>query len=210
LFGKFLDAERYNCVMDKKDALLKQGLRLEYFTLAWNIVGVAITAIAAIKSHSIAIGGFGLDSVIEIGASTVVIWELTSTKENLRPKALRLIGASFYAIALYILIQVSYLFIQGSHPRTSILGIAWTAVTFVVMLALAQGKRITGTKLNNPVLLTEGKVTMVDAYLAGSVLVGLLANAVFHLWWADLVAALVIVFYGFKEGRAAFEEASHQ
>jgi divalent metal cation (Fe/Co/Zn/Cd) transporter len=196
--------------MDKKDALLKQGLRLEYFTLAWNIVGVIVTAVAALKSHSIAIGGFGLDSVIEIGASTVVIWELTSTKENLRPKALRLIGASFYAIAIYILIQVSYLFIQGSHPRTSILGIAWTAVTFVVMLALAQGKRITGTKLNNPVLLTEGKVTMVDSYLAGSVLVGLLANAIFHLWWADLVAALVIVFYGFKEGRNAYKEASHQ
>lgn len=202
-----MNTERYNYVMDKKDALLKQGLRLEYFTLSWNIVGVVITALAAVKAHSIAIGGFGLDSVIEIGASTVVIWELINIKENIQPKALRLIGASFYAIATYILIQITYLLIRGSHPQTSILGIVWTALTLIVMIALAQGKRITGTKLNNPVLLTEGKVTMVDAYLAGSVMIGLIANATFHLWWADLVAALVIVFYGFKEGRAAIEEA---
>ncbi len=193
--------------MDKKDSLLRQGLRLEYFTLAWNVVGVAITAIAAVKAHSIAIGGFGLDSLIEIGASTVVIWELTNTNGNVRPKALRIIGVSFYAIATYILLQVAYLLAQGSHPRASLIGIVWTAITLVVMLALARGKHITGTKLNNPVLLTEGKVTLVDAYLAGSVMVGLIANATFHLWWADLGAALVIVFYGFKEGRNAFIEA---
>ncbi len=195
--------------MGKKEMLLKQGLRLEYATLLWNVMGIVITAIAAIKARSIAIGGFGLDSVIEIGASTVVIWELTNTREDIRPKALRIIGASFYAIATYILLQVAYLLVQGSHPRSSPLGITWTAITLVVMLALARGKRTVGTKLKNPVLLTEGKVTMVDAYLAASVLIGLLLNATLHWWWADLVSALIIVYYGLKEGRAAFEEARH-
>lgn len=189
------------------DHLLKRGLRLEYFTLLWNVVGIFITAVAAIKARSVAIGGFGLDSLIEIGASTVVIWELTSTKEGARPKALRLIGLSFYAIATYISVQVIYLFAVGSHPHSSVLGIIWTAITLITMLILANAKRITGNELDNPVLKTEGKVTMVDAYLAGSVMVGLILNATLHWWWADMLSALIIVFYGFKEGRAALNEA---
>ena len=75
------------------------------------------------------------------------------------------------------------------------------------MLLLANAKRITGKQLDNPVLITEGKVTLIDAYLAGSVLVGLLLNAAFHWWWADLASALIIVYYGLKEGKAAFLEA---
>jgi len=188
-------------------SLLQRGLRLEYFTLAWNVVGIFITAFAAFKAHSVAIGGFGLDSLIEIGASTVVIWELKSTKEATRGKALRLIGVSFYIIATYILLQVAYLLVHGSHPGVSMLGIAWTAVTFVTMLLLANAKRITGKQLNNPVLITEGKVTLIDAYLAGSVLIGLVLNATLQWWWADLASALVIVYYGLKEGRAAIREA---
>jgi divalent metal cation (Fe/Co/Zn/Cd) transporter len=191
------------------DTLLKRGLRLEYFTLLWNVVGIFITAFAAVKARSIAIGGFGLDSLIEIGASTVVIWELTSTKEDVRPRALRLIGVSFYTIATYISLQVIYLFAVGSHPHSSVLGIVWTAITLITMLLLANAKRITGNRLDNPVLKTEGKVTMVDAYLAGSVMVGLILNAALHWWWADMLSALIIVYYGFKEGRAALEEAKH-
>ncbi len=189
--------------------LLSRGLRLEYCTLAWNVIGIFITAIAAVKARSIAIGGFGLDSLIEIGASMVVIWELTSTREQTRAKALRLIGVSFYGIATYILLQVSYLLWHDSHPAASTLGIVWTAVTLIAMLLLANAKRITGKQLNNPVLLTEGKVTLVDAYLAGSVMIGLILNATLHWWWADLASALIIVYYGFKEGAAALREAKH-
>jgi divalent metal cation (Fe/Co/Zn/Cd) transporter len=191
------------------EVLLKRGLSLEYFTLLWNVVGIFITAVAAIKARSIALGGFGLDSLIEIGASTVVIWELTSTKEDIRPKALRLIGIGFYLIAAYIFLQVVFLLINDSHPAVSGLGIVWTAITFIAMSLLANAKRITGHQLKNPVLITEGKVTQVDAYLAASVLVGLLLNAAFHWWWADLASALIIVYYGLKEGRAAFQEAKH-
>lgn len=191
------------------ERLLQRGLKLEYFTLLWNVVGIFVTAIAAVKARSIALGGFGLDSLIEIGASTIVIWELTNTKENVRAKALRMIGASFYVIAIYIFFQVGYLGLRGSHPHASGMGIAWTAVTLVTMIILATAKRLTGKELKNPVLITEGKVTLIDAYLAGSVLVGLLLNAILHWWWADLASALIIVYYGIKEGRAAFEEARH-
>ncbi len=189
--------------------LVTRGLRLEYFTLLWNVLGICITAVAAWKSHSIAIAGFGLDSLIEIGASTVVIWELTSTNDKVRPKALRIIGVSFFGIAAYIFLQVLYLLINRSHPDVSVLGIVWTAITFLTMFALAKAKARTGTQLHNPVLITEGKVTMIDAYLAASVMVGLLLNATLHWWWADLASALIIVYYGLKEGRAALLEAKH-
>jgi divalent metal cation (Fe/Co/Zn/Cd) transporter len=191
----------------KDRKLLKKGLKNEYVTLSWNVMGVLVTAYAAIIAHSIAIGGFGLDSMIEIGASTIVIRELTNHGKHHHSKSLRLIGFGFFAIAAYILIQTIYILYKGVHPHSSTIGITWTALTFLVMLALALGKRIVGTKLNNTVLLTEGKVTLVDAYLAASVMTGLILNAAFGWWWADPLAGLVIVFYGLKEGCGAFREA---
>ena len=194
--------------MTENDTLLRRGLGLEYVTLGWNVVGVAVVIYAAVKAHSVALAGFGLDSLIEIGASTVVIWELTGTGKDREKKALRLIGGAFFALALYILIQSARTLYIQVNPDTSALGIVWLLFTFAVMVALAQGKRITGTKLNNPVLLTEGRVTMVDAFLAAAVLVGLLLNTVFGWWWADPLAGLVIVFYGIKEGRHAWAESA--
>lgn len=190
-----------------RQQLLTRGLRLEYTTLAWNVVGVVVLAIAAIAASSIALASFGLDSLIEIGASTVVIWELTNTAAGRERVALRLIGWSFFAIAAYIAAQASYLLAVGDHPHRSYLGIAWTAATFATMLALAFGKEVTGKALDNPVLRTEGRVTLVDAYLAGAVLAGLILNAAAGWWWADPAAGYVIVFYGIKEGRAALHEA---
>lgn len=187
--------------------LLGQGLKLEYTTLFWNVLGVLVTAYAAIVAHSIAIGGFGLDSLIEIGASMVVIKELTNHGHHNHSKSLRLIGIGFFAIAMYIFIQTLYILSRGVHPHPSIIGITWTGLTLLVMLGLALGKKVVGKKLNNPVLLTEAKVTLIDAYLAGSVMLGLILNASFGLWWADPLAGLIIVFYGLKEGHAAFREA---
>ncbi|MCW3099857.1 MAG: cation transporter [Chthonomonadaceae bacterium] len=188
--------------------LLRRGLLLEYITLGWNVVGVTVVIYAAWHAHSVALAGFGLDSLIEIGASTVVIWELTGTGKDREKKAMRLIGAAFFALALYILLQTAQTLCRHVHPDTSPLGMVWLVFTFAVMVALAQGKRRTGTQLNNPVLLTEGRVTMVDAYLAGSVLVGLLFNALFGWWWADPLAGMVIVVYGFKEGLHAWREGN--
>ncbi|HWE63944.1 MAG TPA: cation transporter [Chloroflexota bacterium] len=92
-----------------------------------------------------------------------------------------------------------------AHPRRSMLGIIWLAATLAAMLMLSQGKRITGRQLGNAVLMTEARVTLIDAYLAAAVLVGLSANAVIGWWWADPLAGLVIVYYGIREGRAAWQ-----
>jgi divalent metal cation (Fe/Co/Zn/Cd) transporter len=185
-------------------ALLRRGVNLERATLAWNVVGIAVLAVAAIAARSVALAGFGLDSLVEIGASTVVLWELSGAGQHRQRRALRLIGTAFIALAIYIAAQSTVVLVTGYHPRHSLVGIGWTAVTAGVMFALAAGKAKTGRALNNPVLQTEGRVTFVDGLLATAVLVGLALNAGFGDWWADPLAGFVIVFYGLKEAQAIF------
>ena len=176
---------------------------MDYVTLGWNVVGVVILAIAALAAHSVALAGFGLDSLIEILASTVVVWQLTDTGGKRERTAMRVIGGAFVALAIYIAAQAVYLLVTGGRPESSPLGIAWTVVTCVAMLCLAYGKARTGAALDNPVLKTEGRVTLVDGYLAAAVLVGLVLNAAFGWWWADPLAGFVIVVYGVREGLEA-------
>ena len=103
--------------MTARPALLRRGLYPEYATLGWNVVGVAVVAFAAIAAHSVAMAGFGLDSLIEIFASVVVVWELTGSDEGRERRALRLIGAAFFALAVYILVQAAVMLLSGTHPR---------------------------------------------------------------------------------------------
>ena len=152
--------------------LLRRGQLLEAVTLSWNVVGIVVLAIAAIDARSVALAGFGLDSLIEIGASTVVLWELSGSGEDRQRRALRLIGSAFIALAVYLAIQSSLVLAIGYHPRHSVLGIAWTAVTAVAMFLLAAGKARTGRALQNRVLQTEGRVTAIDGVLAVAVLAG--------------------------------------
>jgi divalent metal cation (Fe/Co/Zn/Cd) transporter len=187
--------------------LLRRGLILEYITLGWNVVGVVIVVTAAYLAHSVALAGFGLDSLIEIFASIVVVWQLTGVNMHRERAALRLIGIAFIALVIYIVAQLLYSLLTGTRAITSVGGIVWIAVTFIAMLLLAFGKRVTGQQLKNEVLLTEGRVTLVDAYLAGAVLVGLILNAIFAWWWADPLASLVIVYYGIREAIHALHES---
>lgn len=194
--------------MKGTNKLLRQGLLLEYLTLGWNVVGAGVVIVSGLQASSIALVGFALDSLIEIGASTVVIWQLNGVSQKQEQQALRLIGTAFFMLATYILVQSSNTLLAQTRPSNSLVGIVWLIATFLVMMALATGKAHTGKKLDNPVLKTEARVTLVDAYLAGSVLIGLLLNALLGWWWADPLAGLVIVFYGFKEGWHAWVESA--
>ncbi len=188
-------------------SLLKHGLRLEYITLGWNVIGTTVVILAAIHAGSIALAGFGIDSLIEIFASIVVVWQLMDVGQNREHRALRLISIAFFALVVYVLIQSIRTLLLQVHPETSLAGIAWLAATLIAMLLLAWGKHRTGQQLNNPVLLTEGHVTLVDAYLAAAVLLGLVLNGLFGWWWADPLAGLVIVYYGLREGWHAWQES---
>jgi divalent metal cation (Fe/Co/Zn/Cd) transporter len=188
----------------ERKALLHRGFVLEYVTLGWNVAGIAVLAFAAVLARSVALAGFGLDSLIEIGASTVVIWELSGTGEERRRRGLRLIGYAFAALAVYLLAQSTVTLAAGYHPRHSVPGIIWTGATAAVMFTLAAGKGRTGRALGNPVLRTEGRVTMTDAILAVAVLLGLTLNVVLGWWWADPAAGYVLVFYAAREVREIF------
>jgi divalent metal cation (Fe/Co/Zn/Cd) transporter len=188
----------------RRRALLRRGLALEYTTLGWNVAGIVILAYAAVSARSVALAGFGLDSLIEIGASTVVVWELSGTGEQRQRRALRLIGAAFGALALYLAFQSTWVLVSGYRPHHSLLGITWTAVTAAAMFTLAYGKARTGTALANPVLATEGRVTLIDGVLAAAVLAGLVLNAGLGWWQADPAAGYVLVFYAAREVRGIF------
>jgi hypothetical protein len=182
-----------------REPLIRRGLRLEVATLGWNVVGAVVLAVAALRAGSAAAAGFGLDSLVEIAASTVVIWELTGTPGARERRALQLIGMAFLAVAVYITALAAWSLLGDHRPGTTNLGIVWTALTCMVMLALARGKSITGHALGNPVLEAESRVTVVDAALAAAVFVGLGLNAGFGWWWADPLAGLVLVLYAVRE-----------
>jgi divalent metal cation (Fe/Co/Zn/Cd) transporter len=185
-------------------SLLRRGFVLEYLTLGWNATGIIVLAVAALAARSVALAGFGLDSLIEIGASTVVIWELSGSGEQRQRRGLRLIGSAFAALAAYLLAQSTLVLATGYHPHHSTPGIIWTAATAVAMFTLAAGKAQTGRALGNPVLTTEGRVTMIDGILAIAVLVGLTLNAAAGWWWADPAAGYVLVGYATREVRDIF------
>jgi divalent metal cation (Fe/Co/Zn/Cd) transporter len=185
--------------------LLRRGRALEYATLGWNVVGLVVLGFAALAARSTALFGFGLDSLIEIGASVVVLWELSGTGKDRQRRALRLIGGAFVLFAVYLLVQSVVVLVDVFHARHSLPGIIWTAVTAAIMFALAAGKRRTGEQLRDQVLIAEGRVTVIDGLLAVAVLVGLVLNALVGAWWADPLAALVIVYYTVVEARSIFK-----
>lgn len=188
--------------------LLRRGLMLEYATLGWNVVGVVVLAVAAIAAGSVALAGFGVDSLIEIVASAVVVWQLKGEQGSDRERrALRIIAIAFVLLAIYIAVQSAITFASGARPGHSTVGIVWLAVTVVAMFGLAAGKRDTGRRLGNPVLETESRVTVIDGALAAAVLTGVVLNAAVGWWWADPLSALVILVYGLREARHAWTEA---
>jgi divalent metal cation (Fe/Co/Zn/Cd) transporter len=158
-----------------------------------------VLAILAARAHSVALFGFGLDSLVEIGASIVALWELGSVGVERERRALSLIATSFVLISTYLAVQSTLTLASHSHAHHSPLGIAWTAATALAMFALAWSKGKVGTALQRGVLLRESRVTFIDGLLAIAILAGLSLNAFLGWWWADPAATYVIVFYGFRE-----------
>ena len=191
---------------DERSLTLSRGRQLEVITLSWNVIGVLILAYAAIEAKSVALAGFGLDSVIEIGASAVVLWELADVAQNRQHRAMRMIGSAFVALSVYLAVQSTAVLIIGFRPHHSPVGMVWTALTALVKFALAVGKAKTGAGLGNLVLKAEGRVTMIDGILATAVLAGLALNAFAGWWWADPFAGYVIVYYAIREARGSLKQ----
>jgi divalent metal cation (Fe/Co/Zn/Cd) transporter len=191
------------------DALLRRrGLRLVYATIAWNAFEGAAAIIAGVAAHSVALTAFGLDSSVEVLVSAVAAWQLRGTDDRRDQVALRIIGASFVLVGLYVAIASVLKLVTTARPETSPIGIALTASAVVVMTVLGLGKRSVGGRLGNRVLLAEARFSLVDAGLSGTVLVGLVLNLGLRWWWADPTVALLLAALALREGIEGLRERS--
>ena len=165
----------------------------------------AIVAIGAgAAASSVALIAFGLDSVVEVSAALVVLWQFYGVPEERERRALRLIGGCFFALAAYVAASSFFDLVTGSEPAVSTIGIVLTAVSLVVMPALAWAKRRAGQLMGSRTLVVGSTQSRLCAYLSASTLAGLVANAAFGWWWADPVAALVVAAVAVREGREAW------
>ena len=170
---------------------------------AWHVAEFAIALVAGIAAGSIALIGFGIDSLIEVLAGVVVVWLFTGSRigsHAAERRAQRAISISFYLLAAYIAVEAVRTLAAGDHPDASWVGIGLAAFTAATMPLLARAKRRVGNALGSSATVSEAKQTSLCAYLSFALLVGLGANAVLGLWWADPAAALVIAAIAAREG----------
>lgn len=187
--------------------LVRRARLLALVGLAWHLVEAAVAIGAGVVASSVALVGFGADSLVEAVAGVVVLWRFAGARAasgEAERRAQRLIGASFYAIALYVGIEATRSLIGGHEPDASWVGIGLSVVTLVSMPPLAAAKSRVADRLGSAATRSEGRQNLLCAYLSAALLVGLLANAVLGWWWADPVTALVVAGVAVREGRAAW------
>ena len=184
--------------------LRRRGFWLEYASMAWMTAEAAVAITAGVIASSIALVGFGLDSVIEFFAAAIVVWQLRG--EDRETRAVRLIGVTFFALAAYLAVEGIRDLADRARPEQSIPGLAVTAAALVVMPLLAVAKRRTGRALGNRTLIADSAETAFCAFTSAATLLGVGLNAGLGWWWADPVAALVIAALAVKEGLEAWED----
>jgi divalent metal cation (Fe/Co/Zn/Cd) transporter len=187
--------------------LVRRAKLLARLGLGWHAVEAAVAIGAGLAAGSIALVGFGADSLIESVAGIVLLWrfaEARASSDSAERRAQRLIAVSFYVLAAYIAVEAVRTLAGGSHPDVSWVGIGLAAVTLVTMPPLAIAKARVGERLHSSATASEGRQNMVCAYLSGALLVGLGANAVAGWWWADPVTAFVVAAVAVREGRQAW------
>jgi divalent metal cation (Fe/Co/Zn/Cd) transporter len=190
------------------DVLLARGRRLELATIGWNVMEVFVAIGLGLAAGSLALVAFGLDSLVEVFASVVVIWYIRDHHNDTRVRrSLRLVALAFGALGAYLLVAGVYDFCQGEVAHSSPVGIAYLAITACVMFGLALAKRSLARDAHSDPLAAEAHLTLLDGYLATSILVALVLNAVWSTSWADPAAALVVAAFCFREAMANWAEA---
>jgi divalent metal cation (Fe/Co/Zn/Cd) transporter len=187
--------------------LVRRARALAWLGLAWHIVEAAVAIAAGLVAGSVALVGFGADSLIEAVAGIVVIWLMAESRSSSAAadrRAQQLIAATFGLLAAYIAVESLRDLVAGYHPQASWIGVTLSVVTLVTMPPLARAKRRVGEQLGSSATASESRQTMLCAYLSAALLAGLLANAVLEWWWADPIAALVIAGVAAREGRDAW------
>jgi divalent metal cation (Fe/Co/Zn/Cd) transporter len=187
---------------EARAAGLRRGRLLEYLTIGWNLLEGIIAVSAGLVAGSVALVGFGFDSFIESLSGGALLWRLRSDEDSERREriALKLVGGSFLVLAAYVAFDAAKSLMLREPPESSYIGIALSALSLVVMPLLARAKRRVATSLNSRALQADSRQTDICAYLSAILLGGLVLNALLGWWWADPLAALVMVPIIVKEG----------
>jgi divalent metal cation (Fe/Co/Zn/Cd) transporter len=187
--------------------LERRARMLAWGGIGWHVIEFGIALGAGIAAGSIALIGFGADSLVEAFAGLVVVWLFTGRRlgsEAAERRAQQLIAISFFALAAYIGVEAVRTIVTANEPRTSWVGVGLAAFTAPTMPLLALAKRRVGRRLGSAATVKEGAQSLVCAYLSVALLAGLLANALAGWWWADPTAALVIAGVAAREGRESW------
>lgn len=193
----------------------KKGVLLEIFTIVWMVIEATLAIYAGIIAKSTLLAAFGIDSIIELISGGVILWRfLVEMKhgegekvEKAERVAAWVVAATLVLLCFYVLFTSVYGLITHSQPESSLLGIVVSAAAVIVMPLLAYGKKRVAKRVRSDALKGDIANTITCAYMAGTVLVGLLLNAIFHWWWVENIAALVFLYWLFGETKEAFEEA---
>lgn len=192
-----------------ESAHLHRARLLQYATIAWNLVEVFVTIGLGVAANSLALIAFGLDSIVEVAASLVLVWYIADhTAPGRARRSLQLVAVVFGLLTVYLLVAAGVGLVGGDAADASPLGIAYLAVTSVVMFTLARVKRATARAARSAPLAAEAAVTFLDGCLAAGVLAALVLNAVAGLWWADAAAAVLVAGFAGNEARSTWQEAS--
>jgi len=188
--------------------LRRRGFGLEYFSVAWMIAEATVAVTAGILAGSVALTGFGLDSLIELASAVIVIWQLRGETlgEDRDTRAVRLVGVTFFALSAYLTAAGIRDLVAAAKPAVSPAGLAITAAALLVMPALAVAKRRTGRGLSSRTLLADSAETAFCAWTSAAALLGIALNAALGWWQADPVAGLVIAALAVREGLEAWED----
>jgi divalent metal cation (Fe/Co/Zn/Cd) transporter len=203
--AKLLAAATPAATMNARKELVRRGLVLNYATLAYNVLEAVVSLVAGLMSGSVALVGFGFDSVIEVSASGAAQWRLRadldeSRRERTEQITVRLIGWCFLLLAAYVAYDSARTLFLREEPERSVIGIAILALSVVVMPLLARAKRRVALAIGSRALEADAKQTSLCAYLSVIALVGVALNFVLGWWWADPLCALAMVPIIAKEG----------
>ena len=195
----------------RREHLVRRARWLAWSSLAWMTVegGVAVTA--GLIASSPALIGFGFDSAIEGLASVIIIWRFTERRalsEDAEQRAQKLVAISFFILAPYVAYEAITTLASGQHPDSSMVGIALTVTSLILMPIFGIAKQRVGAELGSSATAGEGKQNILCAYMAAGVLGGLVTNSLFGIWWLDPVVALGISALAVQEGREAWEGES--
>jgi len=199
------------------DKLYRKGLHLEYFTVSYNMIEAIVSIVFGRIANSIALVGFGLDSIVESMSGFVLIWRLRQHKkiskeeeEGIEKRAMKFVAMTFFILGLYVLFQSVKKMVLKEIPDPSLPGIIIAIVSIIVMPVLTLQKYRTGMQIKSNALIADSKETLACAFLSIALLLGLGSNYLFGFWQADAIVGLIIVIFLFKEGIKGWKESNEE